>query len=38
MGGELKLESELGQGSHFYFCLSLKRSIDDVIELGHEVE
>ncbi|WMW81023.1 PAS domain S-box protein [Undibacterium cyanobacteriorum] len=32
MGGELKLESSLGQGSHFYFSLQLKRSIDDVLE------
>ena len=32
MGGELKLESALGQGSHFFFSLSIKRSNDEFNE------
>lgn len=32
MGGELRLESALGHGSHFYFTLSLKCSADGLIE------
>ena len=32
MGGELKLESALGHGSHFFFNLKLKRSIDEVTD------
>ncbi|MBC3881786.1 PAS domain S-box protein [Undibacterium sp. LX40W] len=32
MGGELQLESSLGHGSHFFFALSLKCSIDGFID------
>jgi PAS domain S-box-containing protein len=38
MGTELKLESELGKGSRFYFTLSLPKGTGEVVQRGEKTE